>query len=98
MSKYKRKMPIKDAIEIMDSMLKTRRNDTRVKSADAIETVLYALENPSIQHILLNIPKKYPGSRFNPVDACIDNSKMAIYSEGMSIEYAKHDGFTWETK
>lgn len=98
MSKYKRKMPIKEAIAIMDSMLKTRRKDPRVTSADAIETVLYALENPSIQHILLNIPKKYPGSKYNPVDACIDNSRMAIYTGGMSIEYAKHEGFTWEMK
>ena len=96
MSKYKRKMPLKDAIEIMDSMLKVRRNDTRVKSADAIETVLYALENPPIQHILLNYPDGTYMAKYNPVDAYIDNSRMIVFGGGMTAEYAKHKGFTWE--
>lgn len=41
MSDYKSKKDISEALSIMDSMLTVRRKDTRVKSADAIETVLY---------------------------------------------------------
>lgn len=41
MSDYKPKIKISEALSIMDSMLTVRRKDTRVKSADAIETVLY---------------------------------------------------------
>lgn len=64
MSDYKPKKDISEALAIMDSMLTVRRKDTRVKSADAIETVLYDYYRKSekldkIEQIVMKSPDEF---------------------------------------